>query len=88
MPATDSFTSTSTAVAAPSATLTVNVMMSDAPNAAHVEYSRKGFRVASYQNRVQITKASTFGGSQSSLSLPLSLDDARDLAEVLRRVTT
>ena len=87
MPATDSFTSSSVAVAAPSATLTTSAMMSDGPGVA-VEYTRRGFRVAEYQNRVQITKASTFGGSQSALSLPLSLDDARDLAPALLRLTT
>ena len=85
MPATDSFTSTMTAVSSTSATLTDNVMMADGHDMI-VEYTRRGFRVAEYQNRVQVTKASSFGGSQSALSLPLNLDDARDLAQALQRV--
>lgn len=87
MPTTDSFTSSGDAVAAATATLTDNVMMSDGPGMS-VEYTPRGFRVAEYQNKIQITKASSFGGSQAALSLPLNLDDARDLAQALLRRTT
>jgi hypothetical protein len=92
MPTTDSFTSTAAVVSSTTVTFTDNVMMSDGTPGSltgpHVEYSPRGFRVATAGNRVQITKATAFGGSQVALSFPLKLEDARDLAVVLKRVAT
>lgn len=88
MPSTDSFTSTASAVTSVTAVALTDISVrTDSPDVA-VEYTRRGFRVAMYKNQVHITKASSFGGSQSALSLPLSLDDARDLAPVLRKLST
>lgn len=87
MPATDSFTSTASAVSSATSTFTDGVMMSDGPGVS-VDYSPRGFRVAEYQNKVQVTKATSFGGTQAALSLPLTLDDARDLADAFQRIVT
>jgi hypothetical protein len=88
MPSTDSFTSTAAAVTTAVASALTKALATDVVGQGTVEYSRRGFRVSEYAGYVTITKASTFGGSQVALSLPITLDDARDLATALKRVST
>jgi len=86
MPTTDSFTSTASAVTSGTQTLTDVVMGSDA--VGHVQYTPLGFRVATYAGKVQITKASSFGGTQAALSPPYTVEQARDLLLGLQNVDT
>jgi hypothetical protein len=88
MPSTDSFTSTAATVTTATLTALTKALATDVVGQGTVEYSRRGFRVAEYAGYVTITKASSFGMTQSTLSLPITLDDARDLADALKRVST
>jgi len=80
--ATDSFISSAAGVATPSATLTHL-----APGKS--ELSRVGnWQVSINANGVYISQASSFGGSQSPPTWPVSRENARQLALALLDVVT
>lgn len=79
MPATDSLTATIAATSSAVATLTD-------PSDGYTQLDHRGFRVKQTAAGVSISKASSFGGSQAALVFPLSVDDARVLAQTLTRM--
>lgn len=78
MSSTDSFTSTCAAVAGGSSKLQFVV--------ANDEFSPLGFYVKIDPTGVTVTKAPSFGGSQSALSFPISRAAAVELANTLLTV--
>jgi hypothetical protein len=56
----------------------------------HVEYTKNyGYRIAVYNNRVQITQATSgLGTAQEALVTPVTVDQAREIADALLRGTT
>ncbi len=76
--ATDSFTSSALGVS--SATSTMGFVV------ANAQYDERGFYVKIDPTGVSVTKASSFGGSQGSLSFPITRQEAKALALSLLRV--
>ena len=80
--ATDSFTSSATVTtAATSATAK--------DSAATAVFTRQNFfKISAAKNNVVVTKATSFGGSQSALTFPLTRDAALELATELLKIVT
>jgi hypothetical protein len=76
--ATDSFTGTALAVSSASGTFSFVT--------AYAQYNTNGFYAKIDPTGVTVTKASTFGGSQSALTFPISRQNAISLANILHRV--
>lgn len=75
MPSTDSFTSSALVV---SAGTTAKLLVQ--PPAGAAVYDRRGFYIHVSGNKVTVTKATAFGGSQAALSFPITKDEAHSLA--------
>lgn len=75
---TDSFTSSALAVSSATATLRVVTAFS--------QYDKRGFFAKIDPTGVTVTKATSFGGSQSALTFPITRDEAKELALTLLRV--
>jgi len=65
------------------------------PGGTVYDYSDSTFTPHGFQIKIAqgatgltITKAASFGGTQATLTFPISLDDARDLAPALLKLTT
>jgi hypothetical protein len=82
MPATDSFTSAAAVVTTGAATF------SDPAVGSALYTLRGGWAIRVTPRGVTISKASSFGGSQSAIPWPVSLDDARELAQNLIKAVT
>lgn len=78
MPSTDSFTSSALSVSSASGTLTFVT--------AYAQYNEHGFYAKIDPTGVTVTKAPTFGGSQSALTFPISRDNAKSLGLLLLKV--
>lgn len=73
--ATDSFTSSAVAVAAPSATLSTG-----AAGGVKTFTFNGGFEITVNSKGVYISKATSFGGTQVALTFPITLQEGRALA--------
>lgn len=75
--ATDAFTSTGGLSGVATAAALTNLVEGDA------KMTPRGFRIRVTHAGITISKAASFGASQSAVSFPISILDARDLAQAL-----
>ncbi len=73
--ATDAFTGTALATTAGTS---ATILRQEKPGTA--VYDRRGFYIHCSGNKVTVTKATAFGGTQAALSFPITRDEAHSLA--------
>ncbi len=82
MPATDSFTSSAVAVSSAVGSFT------DTTDGSKVLTGHGNWAIRVSSKGVTVSKAATFGGTQVAVPWPVSLYDARALAEALLKAAT